>query len=110
MGWECYIIIKGVSVCAISGRGLEICSAILKMSRRRGQGGLGGGGALNSFERGWGTVYCIIHGLDRDLLLKNFNANNSEEGGGGSVSYMYTYQEGGGGIKWIVNTLKFEIE
>ena len=46
MGWECYIIIKGVSVCAISGRGLEICSAILKMSRRRGQGGLGGGGGI----------------------------------------------------------------
>ena len=29
-------------VCAISGRGLEICSAILKMSRRRGRGGGGG--------------------------------------------------------------------
>ena len=40
--------------------------------------------------------YCkyITHGLDRDLLLKNFNANNSEEGG--SVFYMHTYQEGGG--------------
>ena len=42
--------------------------------------------------------YCkyITHGLDRDLLLKNFKANNSEEGGGISVLHVYLSRRGGG--------------
>ena len=52
-------------------------------------------------------LYGKTHGLDRDILLKNFNANNSEEG---DQCFTCILIKKGGGLKWIVNTLKFEIE